>query len=143
MRIVQLSVFLSNEKGRLYSVIDTLAVAGVNIHTLTLAETADFGVLRLIVDDHEKAVEALKKNNIVARTTEVIIVEVPDRPGGLAGVLAIFKENDINIEYMYAFVRRKNENALMVFRVDDIDRGIAALMNAKAVIVQHKEIQTV
>lgn len=143
MKIVQLSVFLSNEKGRLFDVMDTLADAKINIRALSLAETADFGVLRMIVNDNEKAMDALKKNNIVVKTTEIIAVEVPDRPGGLAGVLAVFKQAGVNIEYMYAFVEKKGNNALMVFRVDNIDRGIEALTDKKIKIVQGKEIKNI
>ncbi|PKL91706.1 MAG: hypothetical protein CVV21_06685 [Candidatus Goldiibacteriota bacterium HGW-Goldbacteria-1] len=143
MKIVQLSVFLSNEKGRLFDVMDTLADAKINIRALSLAETADFGVLRMIVNDNEKAMDALKKNNIVVKTTEIIAVEVPDRPGGLAGVLAVFKESGVNIEYMYAFVEKKGNNALMVFRVDNIDLGIEALTDKKIKILQGKEIKNI
>jgi len=143
MKIVQLSVFLSNEKGRLFDVMDTMADAKINIRALSLAETADFGVLRMIVNDNDKAMDALKKNNIVVKTTEIIAVEVPDQPGGLAGVLAVFKQAGVNIEYMYAFVEKKGNNALMVFRVDNIDRGIEALTNKKIKILQGKEIKNI
>ncbi len=143
MKIVQLSVFLSNEKGRLFDVMDTLADAKINIRALSLAETADFGVLRMIVNDNDKAMDALKKNNIVVKTTEIIAVEVPDQPGGLAGVLAVFKESGVNIEYMYAFVEKKGNNALMVFRVDNIDRGIEALTNKGIKIIKGKEIKDI
>ena len=143
MKIVQLSVFLSNEKGRLFDVIETLSEAKINIRALSLAETADFGVLRMIVDDNEKASAALKKNNIVVKTTEIIAVQVPDRPGGLAGVLAVFKEKGVNIEYMYAFAQKKADHAVMVFRVDNIDLGIEALTNKGIKIIKGKEIKDI
>ena len=143
MKIVQLSVFLSNEKGRLFNVINTLSSANITIRTLTLAENADFGVIRMIVDDHTKAAEALKANNIVAKTTDVIVVEVPDRPGGLAGVLSVFSTCGINIEYMYAFVKKSGDNALMVFRVDNIDFAIEVLTKQPIKIVRNVEIETI
>ncbi|MCK4597567.1 ACT domain-containing protein, partial [bacterium] len=107
MNIKQVSVFLENKKGRLAEVTALLARQGVNIRALSLADTADFGVLRLIVSDSVKCFNVLKKNDFVAQMTDVIAVEIDDQPGGLNRVLAVFDKSDINIEYMYAFVEKK------------------------------------
>lgn len=131
MKIVQLSVFLENKEGRLADIIGALADAKINIRTLSLADTKDFGVLRMIVDTPEKAIEVLKKNGATVRTTDIIAVEVEDSPGGLYRVLKVFKEAGINIEYMYAFVEKNNDNAVMVFRVDDPDAAIKKIKGVK------------
>jgi hypothetical protein len=131
MKIVQLSVFLENKEGRLADIIGALADANINIRTLSLADTKDFGVLRMIVDTPEKAIEVLKKKGATVKTTEIIAVEVEDSPGGLYRVLKVFKEAGINIEYMYAFVEKNNDNAVMVFRVDDPDAAIKKIKGVK------------
>ena len=127
MKVVQLSVFLGNEEGRLSEVMAVLANAKVNIRALSLADTADFGVLRIIVDSPDAAIQALKDADIVVKTTDIIAVEVEDRPGGLAKVLEVFKKEKINIEYMYAFVEKNNDNAVLVFRVEETDKVIKRL----------------
>jgi hypothetical protein len=129
MKIIQLSIFLSNEHGRLLDVMSTLTTARINIRALSMAETTDFGVLRMIVDDNERALRALRANEIVVKITDVLAVQVNDEPGGLGNVLKILTENNINIEYMYAFVEKKDANAIMVFRLDDQDKGVKALLN--------------
>jgi hypothetical protein len=131
MKIVQLSVFLENKEGRLADIIGALADAKINIRTLSLADTKDFGVLRMIVDTPEKAIEVLKKKGAAVKTTEIIAVEVEDSPGGLYRVLKVFKEAGINIEYMYAFVEKNNDNAVMIFRVDDPDAAIKKIKGVK------------
>jgi len=127
MTLKQISVFLENKKGRLAEVADLIAREGINIRALSLADTADFGVLRLIVNDPEKCFNVLKKASFVAQKTEVIAVEVEDRPGGLQRILSVFDRHDINIEYMYAFVEKKSDNAIVIFRIDQPSKAIAAL----------------
>lgn len=134
MQVEQISVFLENKSGRLSEVTSILAEAGVNIRALALADTSDFGVLRLIVDNKEKAVNALKDNGFTLGKTEVVAVEVEDRPGGLNRILEILKSNDINVEYMYAYVRHTGKNAVMIFRFDNIAAAIKTL-NANGVKV--------
>jgi len=127
MKVEQISIFLENKSGRLAEVTRILGESGVNIRALSLADTTDFGILRIIVNDNEKAKDVLKKNNFTVGKTEVIAVEVPDNPGGLAGILEIIKSENLNVEYMYAFVERSGEYAVIIFRFDEIDRAIKVL----------------
>ena len=127
MNIKQVSVFLENKKGRLAEVTALLARQGINIRALSLADTADFGVLRLIVNDSVKCFDVLKKNDFVAQMTDVIAVEIDDQPGGLNRVLAVFDKSDINIEYMYAFVEKKADKAIVIFRIDKIQLAARTL----------------
>lgn len=127
MGIKQISVFLENKMGRLSDVTDILAKGKINIRALSLAETADFGILRLIVNDPDKAIDVLKDNNFVAQATEVIAVEVKDTPGGLHKILSIFSKNNISVEYMYAFVEKNANNAIVVFKIDEHDKAINIL----------------
>ncbi len=131
MKIVQLSVFIENKEGRLADIIGVLADANINIRALSLADTADFGVLRMIVDTPAAAIEALKKKSIMVKTTDIIAVEVEDKPGGLEKVLKVFKNEGINIEYMYAFVEKNNSNAVLVFRVENPDAALGKLNGVK------------
>ena len=140
MKVTQLSVFLGNEEGRLADVMEIMAKAKVNIRALSLADTADFGVLRIIVDQPDAAIGALKKADIVVKTTDIIAAEVEDKPGGLAKVLKVFKDEKINIEYMYAFVEKRNDNAVLVFRVDDIDGVIKKLKKSSVKILESGDV---
>lgn len=140
MKVEQISIFLENKSGRLAEVTDVLAKADINIRALSLADTADFGILRLIVNDTERAKEILKKNGFTVGKTEVIAVEVPDRPGGLAGILNVLKEKGINVEYMYAFVQKSKENAIIIFRFDEIDRAIEGLSSAGVRILKGEDV---
>ena len=130
MKLQQISIFLENKSGRLAEVTALLGKAGVNIRALTLADTADFGILRLIVNDRARAVELLKANAFTVGTNEVVAVVLPDRPGGLAGILALLRGRDINVEYMYAFVQKSEGNAVIIFRFDETDRAVEALRAA-------------
>jgi len=123
----QISVFLENKKGRLAEVTALIAREGINIRALALADTADFGVLRLIVNDPEKCFAVLKGGGFVAQQTEVIAVEVPDRPGGLGRILSVFDRHGLNIEYMYAFLEKKSDNAIVIFRVDQPVKAVQDL----------------
>ncbi|MBR9980259.1 MAG: ACT domain-containing protein [Desulfatitalea sp.] len=134
MQVEQISVFLENKSGRLSEVTGILAEAGVNIHALALADTSDFGVLRLIVDDNEKAASALKDNGLTVGRTEVVAVEVEDRPGGLHQILEALKGTDINVEYMYAYVHHTGKHAVMIFRFDNSAAAIEVL-TAQAVSI--------
>lgn len=140
MKVEQISVFLENKAGRLAEVTKVLGEAGINIRALSLADTTDFGILRLIVDQYDKAREVLKKHGFTVGKTEVVAVEVPDRPGGLASVLRILAESNINVEYMYAFVQHSGKNAVIIFRFDDLERAIALLQQAGVRIFTGEEV---
>jgi len=128
MLVKQISVFLENKYGRLAAVTKVLGDADINIRALSIADTADFGILRLIVNQPKKAYEVLKAARFTVSETDVIAVEVKDVPGGLASVLQLMAEAQINIEYMYAFLARASEDALVVFRVERPMEAISILM---------------
>lgn len=128
MQIVeQISVFLENKAGRLMEVTKTLSEAKVNIRALSLADTSDFGILRLIVDDIEKAQSVLKDKGFTIGKTGVVAVEVVDHPGGLQAILEVFEGAGVNVEYMYAFVQKNSENATLIFRLDRTESALEAL----------------
>lgn len=127
MKIHQIAIFMENQPGHLRNICRILAKAGVSITTLSLADTQQYGILRLIVEDWEAARKALADNGFIVNITEVLAVEVEDKPGGLLRILDIIGESGINIEYMYAFTFRCGEEAIMVFRFDDPDKAIASL----------------
>ena len=119
----QISVFLENKAGRLAHVTRVLGEAGINIRALSIADTSDFGILRLIVNDPEKAYRILKEADFTVSETEVIAVQVPDSPGGLATVLEQMSEANLNIEYLYAFLGTAENDALVIFKVEDIEKA--------------------
>ncbi|MCX5834654.1 MAG: ACT domain-containing protein [Deltaproteobacteria bacterium] len=127
MKVEQISIFLENKPGTLESATRTLRDANINIRALSLADTSDFGVLRLIVNDVEKAKQVLKDAGFTVGRTNVVAVEVPDRPGGLHSILEALSRENINVEYMYAFVERSGENAIIIFRFNMTDKAIEAL----------------
>ena len=127
MKAEQLSVFLENRAGRLAEVTHTLAEAGINIRALSLADTSDFGMLRLIGCDHLEATRVLKEIGVAVGRASVVAVEVADTPGGLDAVLQLVSRNGINVEYMYAFVQRDQESAVMIFRFDKVDHAVDVL----------------
>ena len=116
MKIQQLSIFLENKPGRLVAACEVLAAAGINLITLSLADTQRFGILRLIVRDWQRAKEVLEAAGLVVKVTDVLAIEVPDQPGGLAGVLRAIERAAINVEYMYAFTEKVGDKAVLVFR---------------------------
>ncbi len=142
MRAEQISVFLENRTGRLAEVSAVLAKAQVNIRALSLADTSDFGVLRLIVDNNEKAKEALKNAGFTVGKTNVVAVEVEDRPGGLHKILNLLFQSGINVEYMYAFVQQSGSNAVMIFRFDQTDKALNILTENHIKIIEGKTLYT-
>ena len=138
MKVEQISVFMENKAGRLAQITRVLGGAGVNILALSLADTADFGILRLIVSDNDKAYESLKKEGFTVGRNEVLAVDVPDRPGGLADFLEILKVNEINIEYMYAY--RKSGHAVLIFRFDDLEKAMSVLPEANFRLLTAEEL---
>lgn len=127
MKVQQISIFIENKSGRLAEITRILGDAGINIRALSLADTTDFGILRLIVNDGLKANSVLKEKGFTVNMTEVVAVEVPDRPGGLSSILQTLDSAEINVEYMYAFVERSGGNAVIIFRFDETDKAIATL----------------
>ncbi|MCD8490486.1 MAG: ACT domain-containing protein [Geovibrio sp.] len=127
MKITQISVFIENESGRLHEVTGLLGDNNINIRALSLADTSDFGILRLIVNEPDKAYRLLRENEFTVGRTEVLAVEVPDNPGGLAGVLGALSKASINVEYMYALVERSTDSAVMIFRFDDTAKAVDTL----------------
>ncbi len=140
MKVEQISVFLENKSGRLADVTKVLAEAGINLRALSLADTADFGILRLIVNDIEKAKQVLKDNSFTVGRTEVVAVEVEDKPGGMAKILGVLDKGGINVEYMYAFVQKSGEHAIIIFRFDALDEAIDVLSNAGIRILKGEEV---
>ena len=141
MRIRQISIFLENRPGQLSTICRDLADAGINIATLSLADTADFGIVRMIVDDHEKAKDVLAEKGHVVNVREVIAVCVPDRPGGMAEVMQVLDKAGVNIEYSYAFAFHKGEKAVLVFRFSDNAKAESALKAAGYTTLGEDEIE--
>jgi len=140
MKVEQISIFLENKSGRLAEVTGILARAGINIRALSLADTADFGILRLIVNRTDPAKQVLKESGFTVAKTEVIALEVPDAPGGLARILATLHGAGINVEYMYAFVQRSGDNAIIIFRFDELDKAIQVLLDAGVRVLKGEEV---
>ncbi|MBE6499699.1 MAG: acetolactate synthase [Methanobrevibacter thaueri] len=140
MKIKQLSIFLQNKMGSLSKPLEILSEAKVNIRAMCMADTSEFGILRLVVDNPIKGKEALEENNFLVKITDIIGVEMDDTPGGLTSVLKIIKENDIDLEYLYAFSHEKVEKAILLLHADNIDKLIRVLEKNNIVIVPSKEV---
>ena len=141
MAVKQISIFVENKEGRIKKAIDTLARAGINIRALSIADTTKYGILRLIVSDNEKAIEALENDGFIVKENEVIVLAVPDEPNGLNSTLAIFDEKDINLEYLYAFVSNKTDEALVVMRLEDMEKAVEALEANNIKILETEDIK--
>ena len=133
MAIQQISVFVENKQGMLVETVRTLAENGINIRAMSIADTKDFGILRMITSDNAKTKEILSSETVV-NTTEVIAVKMADKPGALYKVIDILSQANINIEYMYAFTASEELGAYVVFRVDDVAQAQA--------ILDEKELKT-
>lgn len=140
MFVEQISIFIENREGRLAEVTAILRDANVNIRALSLADTTDYGVLRLIVNDNEKAETALKKEGFTVGKTQVLAVEVKDVPGGLNSILDPLYENGINLEYMYSFASPRCENSVMIFRLDDHDKALKIFEQKNIKVILDTEI---
>ncbi|WP_298310906.1 ACT domain-containing protein [Propionivibrio sp.] len=127
MIIKQISIFMENTMGRLADVTALLAGAGINLRALSIADTAEFGILRMVADQPDMAVQLLKDAGFTARETDVIGIEVPDRPGELARIMALFRTEGVNIEYLYASLEHQSDKAVIILKVDDINAGLAIL----------------
>ena len=143
MLIHQISVFVENKQGRLREVMDVIAGAGIDIRALSLADTSDFGILRMIVDDPGKAAALFRENGIMASVTEVIAAELDDKPGALAHVLSVLAGVDISVEYIYAFITRRDQNAYVILRVEDNEAAAGALTKANISLLSPDEIYSI
>ena len=140
MKIEQLSIFLENKAGRLAEVTKALADAKVNIRALSLADTSDFGILRLIVNDPAKAKNALRESGFTVGVNTVVAVEVPDHPGGLDKILTLLEESEVNVEYMYAYVRPLSSQAVLIFRFDKTDEALELMRKNNIVTIRGETI---
>ena len=127
MGIKQISIFLENTTGRLSEVTKTLAGAGVNLRAISIADTADFGILRVIADKNEKAIEALNAAGFTTRQTDVVAVEIDDVPGSLSKLMELFQQSQINIEYLYASLEGQAGKAVVIFKLKDHEKGVKIL----------------
>lgn len=142
MQVQQVAVFLENKSGRLADISHCLAEGGVNIRALSLADTADFGILRLVADDTEKARTILKENGFTVGVTDVVAVGAEDKPGGLDKILQVISKADLNVEYMYAFTQKSGETGLLLFRFDDHEQAISAFNDAGIRILSGEEVHS-
>jgi hypothetical protein len=140
MKIHQLSVFVENSPGHLRAPCQALADAGINLVTLSLADTEHYGILRLIIRDWQQAKAVLEAAGFSVNVSEVVAVEVPDRPGGLAEVLRAIEQADINVEYMYAFAEKRGDKAVLVFRFQNADAALHALKSCKVAVIDDIEL---
>ncbi len=136
----QLSIFLENKEGRLLNTLDIIEKLDINIRALSIADTSEFGILRLIVTEPLKVKEKLEENNFIVKLTDVLAVAISDEPGGLNKVLRLLDENDINLEYLYAFVEQQKYNAIVILRLEDMNEGYKVLNEGNATIIKPDEI---
>ncbi|MGX8693278.1 MAG: amino acid-binding protein [Methanobrevibacter sp.] len=141
MAVKQISIFVENKEGRIKKAIDTLAKENINIRALSIADTSKYGILRLIVSDNEKAIAALEKDGFIVKENEVIILAVPDEPNGLNSTLAVFDEKGINLEYLYAFVSSNSDEAIVVMRLENMEKAIDALNESNVKILDENDIK--
>jgi hypothetical protein len=143
MKVEQISIFIENKSGRLAEVTRTIGEAGVNIRALSLADTSDFGILRLIVDQPSVAKSILRAHGFTVSMTDVVAVEVPDQPLGLFNLLNILDNCGVNVEYMYAFVERCSGSAVMIFRFDNSDEAIRCLTKQGVTVLSGERVYNV
>ncbi len=142
MSVKQISVFLENKKGRLAEVTRILSQERINIRALSLADTADFGVLRIIVNDPDRCLAVLKGASFVAQVTEVLAVEVEDKPGGLSRILEVLDSENVNVEYMYAYVEKTRENAIVICKINDRSRALDVLAKHGISTISGEKLKT-
>lgn len=140
MKVKQVSVFMENTPGRLAEVTKVLGDANINILAMTIAETGEFGVVRMIVSDWQKAIDVLKKNDFTTATTEVLAIEIPNKPGSLAKIVAEFAKKNINIEYVYAFVTHTSEEAVIIMRFENTDEAIVVLKDIGVRVLTNEDV---
>ena len=140
MSIKQLSIFVENKAGRLAEITSAIAAAGVDIHALSIADTTNFGILRLIVNQPDKAEQALKAAGLTVSLTDVIAIEIEDKPGGFAKAARVMSDASIDIEYMYAFISQDSGRAWVILRVQDNEKALEALRNGGIEIISEDKI---
>jgi hypothetical protein len=140
MKVKQLEIFLENKSGRLAEISHALAENAINIRALSLADTADFGILRLVVNDTTKAQQVLRENGFNVNLTEVLAVEVPDKPGALDGILQMAARGGLTVEYMYAFSKKSGESGMLLFRFADQDAAVAVFKKAGCRLLSDDEV---
>jgi len=140
MTIKQLSIFIENKPGKLVEALETLAEAKIDMRALSLADTADFGILRVIVDKPEEAKDVMQEAGFLVKTNNVIPVAVGDKPGGLAAILRVLADEGIDVEYTYAFVAHSRDSAYVILRVTDNDMAIKALMRGNVTVLTEEQI---
>ena len=140
MAVNQISVFLENRTGQLAEITKLLSENGINLRAISIAETADYGVLRIIADDTEKASSVLLENGSIISKTPVTVVAVPDKPAGLSNLLAIIATGNVDIEYMYSIFTHQNGNAFMVFRIENVDKFVNLIESNGMSVVSESEL---
>ena len=140
MSVKQLSVFIENKAGKLRKAVNAMSQAGVNIRALSIADSSKYGILRLIVSDNEAAIKSLKAEKFTVKENDVIVVGIKDEPNGLNSVLEILEKAEINVEYVYAFVSTKADEAIVVFKIENYEDGLKALNEANANILYEDDL---
>ncbi len=142
MYVQQISVFIENQPGKLAEFAELLAKEGIDLVALSIADTTNFGILRCIVCDYERAAKAIQDAGYTARVTEVLAVSVPDKPGGMASAVRALTDANISIEYLYSFVRTAGSNALLIFRVEELDRAAKVLKASGVSLITQEQVRT-
>ena len=142
MKVKQISIFLENKTGRLASVTRLLGTAGINIRALSMADTSDFGILRMIVNNVDAALETLREAAYTVSLTDVVAIEIPDTPGGLADVLESFQNAGMNVEYLYAFVEKTSDKAVVVFRFENVEKALDVLDEIGVTALSAEQVYT-
>lgn len=140
MTIKQISVFIENKEGRIKKAVNTLSEADINIRALSIADSKKYGILRLIVSDNEKAKEVLEKEHFIVKENNVIVIGVKDEPNGLNAALEIFEEAKINVEYIYAFISSKSDEAIVVVKIEDYENAITKLEESNTNLLTQEDI---
>ncbi len=140
MLIKQISIFIPNKKGSLSQLTDILIAHNIDIRAIAVFDTAEFGILRIVVDDPDRAVEILNEEGVVAKVSKVIAVEPEDKPGSLNEIFTILKDADVNIDYIYSFIMRKKEMPYIVLKVDEQEKAVDVLTNAGINVINKEEI---
>ncbi len=141
MGIRQLSIFIENKKGRLAKIAKIISSAGIDIRAISVADTSGFGILRIIVDDPDRAKNVLQKSNIIVSVTDVIAVEIKDKPGEFYRVMSILSDNDIGVEYMYAFISREKNKAFIILKIENEDKAVEVLKDNDVCLLNKNQIQ--
>ena len=141
MGIRQLSIFIENKKGRLAKIAKIISSAGIDIRATSVADTSGFGILRIIVDDPDRAKNVLQKSNIIVSVTDVIAVEIKDKSGEFYRVMSILSDNDIGVEYMYAFISREKNKAFIILKIENEDKAVEVLKDNDVCLLNKNQIQ--